>query len=115
MAAFYFNNPTAVFAVAKQYRLPIFTVVFDNSGWAAVKGATLRVYPEGQAKSKGLYQADLPSDMDFSKIAEAAGGYGEKLVDPAETAAAIARCLGADPRRPQRASSCLRHQALGRR
>ena len=24
--SFYFNNPTAVFAVAKQYRLPIFTV-----------------------------------------------------------------------------------------
>jgi acetolactate synthase-1/2/3 large subunit len=58
-----------------------------------VKGATLRVYPQGQAKSKGLYQADLPSGMDFSKIAEAAGGYGEKLVDPTETTAAIARCL----------------------
>jgi acetolactate synthase-1/2/3 large subunit len=91
--SFYFNNPTAVFALAKQYRLPIFTVVLDNSGWAAVKGATLRVYPQGQAKSKGLYQADLPSGMDFSKIAEAAGGYGEKLVDPTETAAAISRCL----------------------
>ena len=91
--SFYFNNPTAVFAVAKQYRLPIFTVILDNSGWAAVKGATLRVYPQGQAKSRGLYQADLPSGMDFSKIAEAAGGYGEKLVDPTETAAAIARCL----------------------
>lgn len=91
--SFYFNNPTAVFAVAKQYQLPIFTVVLDNSGWAAVKGATLRVYPEGQARSKGLYQADLPTDMDFSKIAEAAGGYGEKLLDPAKTPAAIARCL----------------------
>jgi acetolactate synthase-1/2/3 large subunit len=91
--SFYFNNPTAMFAVAKQYNLPIFTVVLDNSGWAAVKAATLRVYPEGQAKSKDLYQADLARDMDFAKTAEAAGGYGEKLVDPAETTAAIARCL----------------------
>jgi acetolactate synthase-1/2/3 large subunit len=91
--SFYFNNPTAMFAVAKQYNLPIFTVVLDNSGWAAVKGATLRVYPEGQAKSKGLYQADLARDMDFAKTVEAAGGYGEKLVDPAVTTAAIARCL----------------------
>src|SRR5262249_23722092 len=88
--SFYFNNPTAVFAVAKQYRLPNFPVVPDISGWAGVKGATLRVYPKGQAKSKGLYQADLPSGMDFSKIAEAAGGYGKKLVDPAATPAAIA-------------------------
>ena len=91
--SFYFNNPTAVFAVSKQYGLPIFAVVLDNSGWAAVKGATLRVYPDGQAKAKGLYQADLPAGMDFSKIVEAAGGYGEQLVDPAEAPAAIARCL----------------------
>jgi acetolactate synthase I/II/III large subunit len=91
--SFYFNNPTAVFALAKQYGLPILTIVLDNSGWAAVKGATLRVYPDGQAKMQGLYQADLPTDMDFSKIVEAAGGYGERLVDPAEVPAAIARCL----------------------
>ena len=49
-------------------------MVVDNSGWAAVKGATLRVYPNGQAKSKGSFQASLPADMDFSKIVEAAGG-----------------------------------------
>jgi acetolactate synthase I/II/III large subunit len=93
--SFYFNNPTAVFALAKQYGLPILTVVLDNSGWAAVKGATLRVYPEGQAKAHGLFQADLPTGMDFSKIVEAAGGYGERLVEPAEVPAAMARCLAA--------------------
>jgi acetolactate synthase I/II/III large subunit len=91
--SFYFNNPTAVYALAKQYPLPIFTVVLDNSGWAAVKGATLRVYPDGQAKTSDSFQASLPTDMDFSKIVEAAGGYGERLVDPAEVPAAISRCL----------------------
>jgi acetolactate synthase I/II/III large subunit len=91
--SFYFNNPTAVYALAKQYALPIFTVVLDNSGWAAVKGATLRVYPDGQAKTSDSFQASLPTDMDFSKIVEAAGGYGERLVDPAEVPAAISRCL----------------------
>ena len=91
--SFYFNNPTAMYALAKQYQLPILTVVMDNSGWAAVKGATLRVYPQGQAKAKGMYQADLPTDMDFSKIVEAAGGYGERLVDPDQVTDAIARCL----------------------
>jgi acetolactate synthase I/II/III large subunit len=91
--SFYFNNPTAVYAVAKQYALPIFTVVLDNSGWAAVKGATLRVYPDGRAKTKGSFQAELPTGMDFSKTVEAAGGYGERLVDPTEVPAAINRCL----------------------
>jgi acetolactate synthase-1/2/3 large subunit len=89
----YFNNPTAVYAVARQYSLPILTVVLDNSGWAAVKGATLRVYPHGEARAKGLFQADLPTGMDFSKIVEAAAGYGERLTDPDDVRAAIARCL----------------------
>jgi acetolactate synthase-1/2/3 large subunit len=91
--SFYFNNPTAVYAISKQYALPIFTVVLDNSGWAAVKGATLRVYPEGQAKNRALFQASLPSNMDFSKTVEAAGGYGERLVEPGAVPAAISRCL----------------------
>ena len=91
--SFYFNNPSAVLAVSKQYGLPILTVVLDNSGWAAVKGATLRVYPDGEAKATGSYQSQLAPDMDFSKIAEAAGAYGEKLLDPEQVAAAIERCL----------------------
>jgi acetolactate synthase-1/2/3 large subunit len=89
---FYFCNPQAVYAVSKQYRLPIFTVVLDNSGWAAVKEATLRMYPDGEAKAGREYQAVLP-EMDFAKVAEAAGAYGEVLSDPGEVAAAIQRCL----------------------
>ena len=91
--SFYFNNPTALYALAKQYGLPIMTVVLDNSGWAAVKGATLRVYPHGEARAMGRFQADLPAGMDFAKTVEAAGGYGERLTDPDDVPAAIARCL----------------------
>jgi len=90
---FYFCNPAAVYAVSKQYRLPIFTVVLDNSGWAAVKEATLRMYPDGEAKAHSQYQAQLAPEMDFAKVAEAAGAYGETLTDPTQASAAIARCL----------------------
>ena len=120
-AASYRSSATAAFistirqpsiALAKQYDLPILTVVLDNSGWAAVKGATLRVYPEGQAKAKGLFQADLPTDMDFSKIVEAAGRLWR-------TVGRSGRCAGrhralprGSPQRPQRPAACLRHQTL---
>ena len=90
---FYFCNPEAVYAVSKQYGLPIFTVVLDNSGWAAVKEATLRMYPDGEAKAGAQYQAQLAPDMNFAKVAEAAGGYGELVSDPADVAGAIQRCL----------------------
>src|SRR5262249_60689676 len=43
---FYFGNPSSVYAVSKQYKLPIFTVLFDNSGWSAVKEAQLRRCPQ---------------------------------------------------------------------
>jgi len=91
--AFYFGNPSSVYAVAKKYRLPIFTVVLDNSGWSAVKEATLRVYPDGNAKATDEFHALLAPEMEFGKVAEAAGGYGETVTDPDAVPAAIQRCL----------------------
>ncbi len=90
---FYFGNPSSAYAVSKQYKLPIFTVLFDNSGWSAVKEATLRVYPEGDAKATNEFNALLAPDIEFTKICEAAGGYGERVDDPEAVPAAIQRCL----------------------
>ena len=91
--AFYFCNPESVYAVAKQYKLPIFTVILDNSGWSAVKEATLRMYPAGEAKALNTYECLLAPEMEFAKVAEAAGAYGEALTDPDKVPDAIRRCL----------------------
>jgi acetolactate synthase-1/2/3 large subunit len=91
---FYFNNPSSMFAVAKHYDLPILTIVLDNAGWSAVKHATLQVFPDGEAKEQGGYEADLP-DADLAAIGAAFGAHGERLEDPAEVPAALARCIAA--------------------
>jgi acetolactate synthase I/II/III large subunit len=91
--SFYFNSPSSVLAVSQQYKLPILTIVVDNSGWSAVKNSTLRVYPGGEAKAAGEFEAELATDVDFGKIAEAFGAYGEKVTDPDQVAAALARCV----------------------
>ena len=93
--SFYFSNPSSVYAVARQYNLPILTVLLDNGGWSAVKESTLRMYPQGEAKSTNQFASDLGYGTDFAAIAEAAGAHGERLVDPSQTDAAIARCLAA--------------------
>ena len=93
--SFYFSNPSSVYAVAHQYDLPILTVLLDNGGWSAVKESTLRMYPQGEAKSTNQFASDLGYGTDFAAIAEAAGAHGERLVDPSQTEAAIARCLAA--------------------
>jgi len=90
---FYFGGPSSVFSVAQQYKLPILVVLLDNTGWSAVKESTLRVFPQGEAKSSGLFQAALMPDADFSKIAEAFGAYGEKVVNPDDVPAAMERCV----------------------
>ncbi|NYT69216.1 acetolactate synthase-1/2/3 large subunit [Pusillimonas noertemannii] len=92
---FYFSNPSSVYAVARQFDLPILTVVLDNSGWSAVKQATLRMYPDGEANQQDQFSAILAPDTDMAKLAESAGAYGEVLADPADAEAAIQRCLAA--------------------
>lgn len=93
---FHFSTPDSVYATAQRYGLPVFTVVLDNGGWQAVKEAVLRVYPEGEAARANEFQARLQGGpRRFEKVAEAFGGHGEYVDDPAQLEAAIARCLQA--------------------
>ncbi|MDB5729010.1 MAG: acetolactate synthase, partial [Noviherbaspirillum sp.] len=93
---FHFSNPTAVYAVAQQYRLPVFTVVLDNGGWQAVKEAVLRVYPDGAAAAMNDFQARLAGERrDFAQVAAAFGAHAETVDDPMQLAEAIRRCLAA--------------------
>jgi acetolactate synthase I/II/III large subunit len=89
---FYFNNPTSIFAVSQQYQVPFLSIVLDNSGWSAVKQSTLRVFPEGEANTTNEFESELAPKVAFTKVAEAFGAYGETVSDPADVAAAIARC-----------------------
>jgi acetolactate synthase I/II/III large subunit len=89
---FYFGNPSSIFAVAQQYKLPILSVVMDNSGWNAVKQSTLRVFPDGEAKAADEFESKLAPKVQFSKVGEAFGAYAEELSDPADVPAALARC-----------------------
>lgn len=94
--SYHFSAPTAVYAVAQQYRLPIFTVVLDNGGWQAVKESVLRVYPDGQAAQADQFHARLAGEhRHFERVAAAFGAHAEAVQDPAELAAAIKRCIAA--------------------
>ena len=91
--SFYFGSPCSVFAVAQHHKLPILAIVLDNSGWSAVKSSTLRVFPDGEAKAANEFQAELMPNVEFGKIGEAFGAYAEKVSDPADVSAALARCV----------------------
>ena len=82
-----------MFSVAQQYKLPILVLLLDNTGWSAVKESTLRVFPQGEAKSADKFQAGLLADAEFAKVGEAFGAYGEKVTNPDDVPAALARAV----------------------
>jgi len=97
---FHFSSPDSVYAVAQQYRIPIFTVVVDNGGWQAVKSAVQRVYPRGIAAETDQFQSRLTSDRQgelrsFADVGRAFGAYGECVTEPDDLTDAIDRCLAA--------------------
>lgn len=93
--SFIFSNPSAMMIAERQYGLPVLTVVLDNGGWGAVKGATQRAYPQGTADATGQFQAVLGHDLRHDKLAEVVNGHGECVEHPDEVPAALARGLAA--------------------
>ena len=48
-----------------------------------------------EAKAAADYGATLAPDMDFAKVAEAAGAHGELVADPAALEGAVTSCMAA--------------------
>jgi acetolactate synthase I/II/III large subunit len=92
--SYMFGCPTAAHFVAQAENLPTLTMVMNNSQWFAVRRATVSMYPNGLAsQANSLPIVDLSPSPDYHKIAEAFGGYGERVDDPAKLKGAIERAL----------------------
>ena len=94
--SYLFSNPVAVHHASRLHRLPVLFVVVNNSMWGAVRRATLGMYPQGDASRSNrppfIDLEDLPA---FEQVCAAAGGYGERVEDPADLPAAFARAFHA--------------------
>jgi acetolactate synthase I/II/III large subunit len=91
-----FGNPVAVHHAAAAHQLPILFVIMNNSMWGAVRSATRGMYPEGEAmRSNKPPLIDLDELPAFEQVCAAAGGYGERVADPAALPAALNRAIDA--------------------
>ena len=94
--SYMFGVPEAGHWVSRKMNLPVLYVVWNNSRWNAVQSATRGVYPDGwQEKTTTFPFSDLSPSLDFEMVCQAAGGYGERVEDPAELPAAFERALHA--------------------
>ncbi len=91
-----FGNPVAVHHASAMHKLPVLFVVMNNSMWGAVRRATLGMYPQGEAaRSNKPPLIDLDELPAFEQVCAAAGGYGERVEDPATLPAALDRAVHA--------------------
>jgi acetolactate synthase-1/2/3 large subunit len=92
--AYMFSNPAAVHHASALHELPVLFVVMNNAMWGAVERSTRAMYPDGLAARSNnppfVALAKLPA---FEKICEAAGGYGERVEDPASLPGALERAM----------------------
>jgi acetolactate synthase-1/2/3 large subunit len=92
--AYMFSNPAAVHHASALHELPVLFVVMNNAMWGAVDRSTRAMYPDGRAaKSNDPPFVQLKNLPAFERICEAAGGYGERVEDPAVLPAALERAL----------------------
>jgi acetolactate synthase-1/2/3 large subunit len=92
--AYLFSNPAAVHHAATLHELPVLFVVMNNAMWNAVRHFTVAMYPQGRtAKRNTSPFTRLDRLPAFEEICRAAGGYGERVDDPAVLPDAIERAM----------------------
>lgn len=94
--SYMFGNPTPAHMLARALELPTLTVIINNRMWAAVRRATLGLYPDGAAAASNRTPLTyLEPSPDYEKVVEASGGYGEKVERAGDLPGALERALAA--------------------
>ena len=89
-------NPTlGCFGAAREYRLPIMAVIFNNKKYAAMQQMHLKMYPQGTAVQTETFHGTHIQGPDFTKVAESCGAYAERVEDPEKLSDALRRGLEA--------------------
>ena len=85
--AFIYGCPEASLWSAGFYKAPYLAIIFNNSGYGAIKGLFRESY---DVENMG---ADIPTPPDYAKIAEACNAYGRTVEEPDEIIPAMEEAL----------------------
>jgi acetolactate synthase I/II/III large subunit len=90
--SYMFSNPMVAHWVADVHKIPILTVLFNNSRYGAVRSATMSMFKDGAAGlDDGRFMADLAPSPAFDLALKSQGGHGERVEKPADLPAALRR------------------------
>jgi len=92
--AFHYNPVPACFGASQELELPILVLLFDNAGYLSQKTDVVSYFPQGSAIQSGRFAGTaITPRPEYAKLAEAYGGYGDKVTSPRDVAAALERGL----------------------
>jgi acetolactate synthase-1/2/3 large subunit len=81
--SYMFSAPSSVHWMARRYKTPFLTVIYNNGGWKSPRLSTLAVHPDGFASRSGDLDMSFHPQADYAGIAAAAGGAWPRIVDNA--------------------------------
>lgn len=89
-----FGVPSATHFMSRAQNLPVLFLVYNNGAWGKSRLAAFEYAPDGWARrADKVPLCELGPQLDFEKICEAAGGYGERVEEAADLPAAMDRAL----------------------
>jgi acetolactate synthase-1/2/3 large subunit len=92
--SYLFGAPGTCHLFSQTHNLPILTVIYNNSGYNAVRRATKGLYPGGDAVLSGsIPLTHLGDTSQLHVLAQAFGGYGEGVHRPRDLAPALKRAM----------------------
>lgn len=90
--AYVFANPAACHHASAKHKLPMLTVLANNTNWWAVDMATQLVYPDGRAAAEDRFSNLAPSP-EFAAYCVASGGHGVTVHKRSELRPALEEAL----------------------
>lgn len=94
--SYIFGSGTATHIVSQAQDIPVLNIVWNNGIWNAVQNATKGIYSDGYAvQNQDFAVSTLSQSFQYELICQAAGGYAERVEDPAEVPSAIERAMHA--------------------
>jgi thiamine pyrophosphate-dependent acetolactate synthase large subunit-like protein len=93
--SFMYNPIVQSLALARQEKLPILIVIFNNRGYDAMKLEHKAFYPDGVAAANNIYYGREITGLDYEGLIAPFGGFGRKVDDPAALPAALKEGMAA--------------------
>jgi acetolactate synthase-1/2/3 large subunit len=82
--------------VSAVHKIPILSIIFNNSRYGAVRRSTLSMFKDGAAgEDDGQFLADLSPSPPFEEFVRSQGGHGERVETFEQLAPALARARDA--------------------